>query len=127
MSAALSSSVKTSPTFSKKSGLSSDTLKPHFIPLSATGIHSVKETARLTKRAVLPPITSPPPDGGGSARLSEGDKTSPLGNPFVLPPTGEVFTLREIERRQSKQNRAKERMLKVRMYVRALSRAGVTC
>ncbi len=83
--------------------------------VGVVGIQSptANDPARLTKHAVLPPISSPPPDGGsGSARLSESEER-PSGNPFVLPPTGEVFTLREKERQQSKKNRARERKLKV--------------
>lgn len=63
------------------------------------------------KHAVLPPIsTSPPPtDGGADGRSvhSEGP------NPFVMPPTSELFTLRERERQKLKEERTAERLLRV--------------
>lgn len=35
------------------------------------------------------------------------------GNPFVMPPESELFTLRERQRRQAKEERAEQRKLKV--------------
>ena len=67
-------------------------------------------TSRLAKHTVLPPISSPPPTGVSTSRLSQDD---PAKNPFVMPPTSEVFTLRERERQRMKHERTKERLLKV--------------
>lgn len=67
-------------------------------------------TSRLTKHTVLPPISSPPPTGASTSLPSQDD---PLKNPFIMPPTSEVFTLREKERQRMKHERTKERLLKV--------------
>ena len=64
---------------------------------------SVKASGgNFSKHPVLPPISPSPPPPGGKG-----------GNPFVMPPEGEIFTLRERERRRSKEQRASERRLKV--------------
>ena len=62
-------------------------------------------SSRLTGRhPVLPPIATPPQDD------SKGEMKP---NPFVMPPTNKLFSLRERERLQMKKERAEERRLKV--------------
>ena len=60
----------------------------------------------LTKHTTLPPI-SPSPS------KSDTVKEDTTRNPFVLPPEAEIFTLRERERQKAKEERARERRLKV--------------
>ena len=57
----------------------------------------------MGKHTTLPPIApSPPPNEHPSSK-----------NPFVMPPTNELFSLRERERLAMKTERARERKLKV--------------
>lgn len=131
MSTVVSSSQKSSPAFSRRTGNSNYTshscmctfnisyivrVRVLFVRGNTVGVSiasaAAKDSVRLTKHAVLPPITSPPPDDGHSTILSVRDD-EPSGNPFSMPPTSEVFTLRERERQQNRQERAKERKLKV--------------
>ena len=69
------------------------------------------------KHPILPPIsTSPPPTAQGSAGADgySGEKgEGRQSNPFVMPPTSELFTLRERERQKLKEERARERQLRV--------------
>ena len=73
------------------------------------------------KHAILPPIsTSPPHTAGAAAGTSGGRSISRIAedrgqdrNPFVMPPTSELFTLRERERQKLKEERARERQLHV--------------
>lgn len=63
-------------------------------------------SGRSAKHAVLPPISRQPPG------MKPADD-NPQINPFVMPPASEVFSLRERERLKQRQDRAKDRTLKV--------------
>ena len=80
--------------------------------IQCPGVESAGADSRMVtrKHAILPPIsTSPPATADGAI----GDEDSERGNPFLMPPTNELFTLRERERQKLKEERAKERLLRV--------------
>lgn len=79
---------------------------------TSTGMESPVVATR--KHAILPPISTTPqltPQGtaGDDGEREDGGRS----NPFVMPPTSELFTLRERERQRLKEERAKERLLQV--------------
>ena len=70
------------------------------------------------KHAIPPPISTSPPHTATAAdgrSMPSGTEDSGLldHNPFVMPPTSELFTLRERERQKLKEERARERLLHV--------------
>ena len=63
----------------------------------------------LTKHAPLPPIPATTTSITTQQPSTDGDRR----NPFLMPPESELFTLRERQRRQAKEQRAEQRKLKV--------------
>ena len=75
--------------------------------------HQVGSRTSLAKHVPLPPIptaTHQGPDTVAEAREANGRER---GNPFVMPPESELFTLRERQRREAREQRAEQRKLKV--------------
>ena len=65
----------------------------------------------FTKHTPLPPI--PVPSTSTTAAPLPSGEGGERRNPFLMPPESELFTLRERQRRQAKEQRAEQRKLKV--------------
>ena len=63
----------------------------------------------LAKHVPLPPIPTPSTTATATGEDSGGEGR----NPFLMPPESELFTLRERQRRQAKEQRAEQMKLKV--------------
>ncbi|XP_041379328.1 LOW QUALITY PROTEIN: cilia- and flagella-associated protein 100-like [Gigantopelta aegis] len=74
-------------------------------------------TAVLTPPSQPRKTASPPQESErtsfSTSNPSSNSRESDSKNPFIMPPDHELFTLREKERKKFKEERAKERMLKV--------------
>ena len=74
--------------------------------------HVDTSARRSVKHASLPPIPTIALNSRNPVETEEQSEVA-TKNPFLMPPESELFTLRERQRRQAKEERIQQRKLKV--------------